>query len=73
MYVGMQADMLIQRTAISFIPQRRPARLTGAMSGLKYGEPSGIFASSKMPSEDALEELLAENAGIWSLDKMRQR
>jgi hypothetical protein len=35
MYVGMQADMLIHSTAISFIPQRRPARLTGPMSGLK--------------------------------------
>ena len=34
MYVGMHADMLIHSTAMSFIPQRRPARLTGAMSAL---------------------------------------
>ena len=34
MYVGMQADMLIHSTAMSFMPQRRPARGTGAMSWL---------------------------------------
>ena len=34
MYVGMQADMLIHSTAMSFMPHRRPARGTGAMSWL---------------------------------------
>ena len=34
MYVGMQADIEIHSTAMSRVPQRRPARGTGAMSWL---------------------------------------
>src|SRR5262249_5622366 len=46
MYVGMQADMLIQSTAISRADHRRRAAEIGAISRLKYSDAETSSCSS---------------------------
>jgi hypothetical protein len=57
-YVGMHADIEIQRAAMSLTPQRRWSSVVGARSGLTWNESAG--------------KVVADKVGLASIDKISQ-